>query len=223
MHDPDREAPNGSRDFQSQDQMLSRIAASEIHHTCIPSPTGEFPLVASVKDLRGVYIEEHKKAALMLADWKEDPTRFTTAIKQLGEYFSGKRRTFDLPLNLQGTPFQLQAWNALMEFPFGKTPQLRRASRPHQQPESCPRHRPQKREKPYLHHRPMPPCDREKRHTHRLRRRAGEETVFAGAGERESECMISDVFLQQRKFDCDPSLIRLNFAHGLHCDSTQRS
>ena len=40
---------------------------------------------------------------------------------QLEEYFSGKRKTFDLPLVVPGTDFQLKAWNALTEIPFGTT------------------------------------------------------------------------------------------------------
>jgi methylated-DNA-[protein]-cysteine S-methyltransferase len=39
----------------------------------------------------------------------------------LHEYFSGRRRHFDIPLRLQGTPFQMKVWNALMEIPLGST------------------------------------------------------------------------------------------------------
>ena len=94
---------------------------SEIHYTRIPSPIAELTLVASEKGLRGVYMEGHSKAPLTPETWKENPSRFTAAIEQLGEYFSGKRKTFDLPLDLQGTAFQLQAWHALLEIPFGET------------------------------------------------------------------------------------------------------
>lgn len=41
--------------------------------------------------------------------------------KQLAEYFSGKRRDFDLPLELEGTDFQTQVWRALLKIPYGKT------------------------------------------------------------------------------------------------------
>ena len=40
---------------------------------------------------------------------------------QLAEYFGGKRRTFDLPLVLRGTPFQQAAWEALLTIPYGET------------------------------------------------------------------------------------------------------
>lgn len=41
--------------------------------------------------------------------------------KQLKEYFMGKRLEFDLPLKLEGTPFQIHVWNALCSIPYGKT------------------------------------------------------------------------------------------------------
>ena len=43
------------------------------------------------------------------------------AITQLDEYFAGSRRDFELPLDLQGTEFQIAAWNALAEIPYGRT------------------------------------------------------------------------------------------------------
>lgn len=45
-------------------------------------------------------------------------TEFKTQVK---EYFAGFRKDFDLPLNLQGTPFQVKAWQTLSEIPYGKT------------------------------------------------------------------------------------------------------
>ncbi|MEI6199527.1 MAG: methylated-DNA--[protein]-cysteine S-methyltransferase [Actinomycetota bacterium] len=43
------------------------------------------------------------------------------AITQLEDYFNGSRREFDLPLDLHGTEFQVAAWNALAEVPYGHT------------------------------------------------------------------------------------------------------
>ncbi len=41
--------------------------------------------------------------------------------KQLTEYFAGNRKHFDIPLVIAGTKFQLSAWQALQEIPFGET------------------------------------------------------------------------------------------------------
>ena len=43
------------------------------------------------------------------------------AVIQLDEYFAGSRRDFELPLDLQGTEFQVAAWRALADIPYGHT------------------------------------------------------------------------------------------------------
>ena len=41
--------------------------------------------------------------------------------RQLLDYLTGARQTFDLPLRLQGTEFQRQVWEALRAIPYGET------------------------------------------------------------------------------------------------------
>lgn len=43
------------------------------------------------------------------------------AKKELNEYFDGKRKYFDLPLNIIGTDFQIKVWNELLKIEYGKT------------------------------------------------------------------------------------------------------
>ena len=43
------------------------------------------------------------------------------AVKQLDEYFKNERTEFDIPLDLEGTDFQLRVWRELSKIPFGKT------------------------------------------------------------------------------------------------------
>ena len=43
------------------------------------------------------------------------------ACRQLGEYFTGDRKSFELPLAPKGTPFQLRCWEALLRIPYGAT------------------------------------------------------------------------------------------------------
>ncbi len=55
-------------------------------------------------------------------DMPRRPSALTnTAATQLQEYFAGKRRAFDVPVDLQGTPFQLEVWNRLSAIPYGQT------------------------------------------------------------------------------------------------------
>lgn len=41
--------------------------------------------------------------------------------RELDEYFSGQRQTFDLPLVYQGAPFNCRVWEALLDIPYGST------------------------------------------------------------------------------------------------------
>ena len=41
--------------------------------------------------------------------------------EELIEFFQGRRKTFDLPVYQEGTPFQEKVWNELLAIPFGKT------------------------------------------------------------------------------------------------------
>lgn len=50
-----------------------------------------------------------------------DDRAFDDVVAQLTEYFEGKRRSFDLPLAPEGTPFQQRVWRALHDIPYGQT------------------------------------------------------------------------------------------------------
>ena len=54
-------------------------------------------------------------------DARRLPAALERAVTQLDEYFEGTRRTFDLPVELSGTPFQRQVWETLAEIPYGET------------------------------------------------------------------------------------------------------
>jgi methylated-DNA-[protein]-cysteine S-methyltransferase len=54
------------------------------------------------------------------SNYKETPLT-KAASKQLDEYFNGKRTVFDLPLNLDGTDFQVKVWHTLQTIPYGET------------------------------------------------------------------------------------------------------
>lgn len=43
------------------------------------------------------------------------------AERQLREYFAGKRRRFDVPYSLAGTPFQTSVWREVAAIPYGET------------------------------------------------------------------------------------------------------
>ena len=43
------------------------------------------------------------------------------SVRQFGEYFAGKRKSFDLPQDVAGTPFQIKVWKELSKIPYGET------------------------------------------------------------------------------------------------------
>jgi len=43
-----------------------------------------------------------------------------SAMKQLGQYFSGRRKYFSIPYQTAGTPFQDAVWKSLLDIPYGK-------------------------------------------------------------------------------------------------------
>jgi O-6-methylguanine DNA methyltransferase len=86
------------------------------------SPAGPLFLAASSKGL--VRLEfEHRKLNLNHAtiDLKESKSTLAPYLRELNEYFAGKRREFSIPLDLRGTEFQLACWNALLKIPYGET------------------------------------------------------------------------------------------------------
>src|SRR5271170_127041 len=52
---------------------------------------------------------------------KNAPEVLLQCLKELEEYFSGKRKDFSVPLSQEGTEFQKKVWNELLGIPFGKT------------------------------------------------------------------------------------------------------
>lgn len=51
----------------------------------------------------------------------EETSLIKEAIRQLDQYLEGKRKSFDLPLEMDGTEFQKKVWQALREIPYGET------------------------------------------------------------------------------------------------------
>ena len=87
----------------------------------IDSPVGPLMLAADDAGLRHIEFRDNRHPANR-ADWHGGDNEVLQATEaQLGEYFAGARRDFDLPLSPQGTDFQLQVWRELARIPFGAT------------------------------------------------------------------------------------------------------
>ena len=91
--------------------------------TTIASPVGRLTLVASGDGLAAILWEDDDPARVPLSIVGEDQDHpvLVAAGRQLGDYFAGKRQTFDLPLDFAGTAFQVKVWRALLTIPYGET------------------------------------------------------------------------------------------------------
>ncbi len=79
-------------------------------------------LVASKNGLQGVFLRKQPiKSVKTLNRSSAEERILSDAVKQLEEYFSGKRKKFDINFNSSGTDFQMKVWKELSRIPFGKT------------------------------------------------------------------------------------------------------
>jgi methylated-DNA-[protein]-cysteine S-methyltransferase len=87
------------------------------------SPVGKLKLVASDKGLVAILWENDKPRRVRLGELVEDGKHsiLCETERQLKEYFEGKRTSFSLVLDMRGTRFQNDVWDALLAIPFGET------------------------------------------------------------------------------------------------------
>ena len=80
-------------------------------------------VIASSKGIKKLFLnpkEEIQELSTSTKLHNDDPYLFGV-FTQLREYFSGERKLFNVPLDLEGTDFQKKVWEELQKIPFGKT------------------------------------------------------------------------------------------------------
>ena len=85
------------------------------------SPLGSSLLVGKDKYLHSLTLPTQRSNDWPLPDWQPTKTEFGECVKQLDKYFAGKLRKFSLDLAPQGTLFQREVWDALLQIPYGET------------------------------------------------------------------------------------------------------
>jgi methylated-DNA-[protein]-cysteine S-methyltransferase len=80
-----------------------------------PSPIGILKISYTANGISSlVFIDEEKKQ-------RSDDLFLQPCFLQLDTYFSGNQTSFDLPLDLEGTEFQKEAWRMIQTIPFGRS------------------------------------------------------------------------------------------------------
>ena len=89
----------------------------------IDSPIGTLELVASDAGLAAILWENDDPARVRLGEpvERDDHPVLLETERQLRDYFDGRRKAFDLPLDFNGTEFQRRVWAALLTIPYGET------------------------------------------------------------------------------------------------------
>src|SRR5262249_35315159 len=111
---------------QSQSHMKSYTSR------IVESPVGPLQLVANARGLAAILWKDDDPKRVRLDGRVESLARSesidgeTNSIlleteRQLSEYFAGQRQVFAVRLDLSGTRFQKQVWNALLTIPYGET------------------------------------------------------------------------------------------------------
>ncbi|QNE18783.1 methylated-DNA--[protein]-cysteine S-methyltransferase [Kribbella qitaiheensis] len=90
-------------------------------YAVIDSPVGLLTLVSSAEgELIGLYMERQRHLPDLETFGARDDSVLPMVVEQLHEYFEDGRTTFDVPLRMNGTPFQQRVWEALKEIPYGE-------------------------------------------------------------------------------------------------------
>ncbi|KGP71248.1 methylated-DNA--[protein]-cysteine S-methyltransferase [Pontibacillus yanchengensis] len=104
---------------------------SFLYYDEMDSPLGPLTLISTEKglcriDFGSVRDTEPKLTSwsrkyFLKSEWIRNEQKHQVIKQQLNEYFSENRKTFDVPLDLYGTPFQQTVWKALADIPYGET------------------------------------------------------------------------------------------------------
>ncbi|WP_211748379.1 tRNA epoxyqueuosine(34) reductase QueG [Paenibacillus sp. Marseille-Q4541] len=110
---------------------VTNLTGTPVYYHEIITDLGEFTLCATEQGLarldfgnytvREAHLQQWARTWLGEYHFVHDISRFQEAVWQLEEYVKGERKTFELQLDLRGTPFEVQVWNALADIPYGQT------------------------------------------------------------------------------------------------------
>ena len=91
-----------------------------MNYDILDTPIGPLLLIGGQRGLRTIDFPRDGRPSMPAVGIARDAEPLAGAAQQLREYFAGERREFDLSsltLDLQGTPFQIEVWTALLQIP----------------------------------------------------------------------------------------------------------
>ena len=97
------------------------VRRDAVSYCVMQSPVGRILLAGNAQALTHLSFQDGRHPIDPDPRWTYSDKPFQRSIRQLNEYFSGKRKTFTIKLAPQGTPFQQRVWQALQTIPYGRT------------------------------------------------------------------------------------------------------
>lgn len=92
-----------------------------MHYSYVESPIGDLLVAGDDGVLKLVSFPCGSMAREPGEGWERKDSEFDEVRRELGEYFEGKRESFDVPLEADGTDFQRDVLGALQQIPYGET------------------------------------------------------------------------------------------------------
>jgi methylated-DNA-[protein]-cysteine S-methyltransferase len=98
-----------------------RTMGEALASTTMASPLGDLTIVSRAGVMIGLYFSNHWYRPDPCSFGAESEVGFDDVRRELGEYFTGQRREFDIPLSADGDEQQWRVWNLVRQVAYGET------------------------------------------------------------------------------------------------------
>lgn len=92
-----------------------------MYYDIITTRLGPILMAADADGLCHVGLQAGPRQIIPGDNWQYSPEKMSEPVAQMQAYLAGELKLFSLPLNLEGTDFQLRVWKALGHIPYGET------------------------------------------------------------------------------------------------------
>jgi len=93
-----------------------------MNYDYVDTAIGRVLISGDAEAIRRIAFPKNGKPVAPAPEWEHSARGpVGEAIRQLRDYFAGRRTGFDLPLAPEGTPFQRAVWRQLQDIPYGGT------------------------------------------------------------------------------------------------------
>ncbi|MCL2738818.1 MAG: methylated-DNA--[protein]-cysteine S-methyltransferase [Bacteroidales bacterium] len=85
------------------------------------SPIGMICIQCNRQAVVRLHFVKHPDEEAIVQPLAGSPPVLKQALEQVAQYFEGRRQSFDVPVDLSGSPYYIKVWRELMHIPYGTT------------------------------------------------------------------------------------------------------